>query len=303
MNCTHVWNYEQALAYLFPDLERTMRLTDFGVNTRPDGRMAFRTLLPLSPETLWDGPPAADGQMGCVLKLYREWQLSGDTEWLRGLWPQAKRALEWAWEPGAWDADRDGMMEGEQHNTYDVEFFGANTMVGTLYLGALKAAALMAEALGDDTAATRFREVYESGRRRYDATLWNGEYYEQQVRVVGVPPDAPSNEDWHPSPIKPGEAQPRYQYGPTRCSGSSSAAWWGSVTCSPGTAYARRCAPCSSTTGGGGWIRTPAASARTRSTTKRACCSAPGRGAAGRPTPSRTPTRCGPASSTRSPRT
>ena len=111
MDCTHVWNYEQTLAHLYPALERTMRRTDFQYNTRPTGRMSFRTLLPVTSGALWDYKPAADGQMGSVLKLYREWQLSGDTEWLRGLWPQAKRALEWAWEPGAWDADRDGMME------------------------------------------------------------------------------------------------------------------------------------------------------------------------------------------------
>ena len=97
MNCTHVWNYEQALAYLYPALERTMRETDFAINTRDDGDMAFRTALPLEPVVLWDFKPAADGQMGCVMKLYREWQLCGDTEWLRRLWPEAKRALEFAW--------------------------------------------------------------------------------------------------------------------------------------------------------------------------------------------------------------
>ena len=41
------------------------------------------------------------------------------------MWPNAKRALEFAWK--YWDADKDGVMEGEQHNTYDIEFFGANT--------------------------------------------------------------------------------------------------------------------------------------------------------------------------------
>jgi uncharacterized protein (DUF608 family) len=214
MDCTHVWNYEQTLAHLYPALERTMRQTDFRFNTRPTGRMSFRTLLPVASGELWDYKPAADGQMGCLLKLYREWQLSGDTEWLRALWPQAKRALEWAWEPGSWDADRDGVMEGEQHNTYDIEFFGPSTMTGTLYLGALKSGAAMAEAVGDDKAAARFLEVYQSGRRKYDALLWNGEYYEQRVEVHAVQADAMSREDWHPSPIKPGEAQPRYQYGP-----------------------------------------------------------------------------------------
>jgi non-lysosomal glucosylceramidase len=213
MDCTHVWNYEQALAYLYPSLERTMRETDFQVNTRPNGRMSFRTWLPASSGELWDYKPAADGQMGCVLKLYREWQLSGDTEWLRGLWPQAKRAIEWAWEPGSWDADGDGVMEGEQHNTYDIEFFGPNSMMGSLYLGALKAGALMAEAVGDAEMAARCRQTYESGQKNYDALLWNGEYYEQRVEVRTIHQDGQSREDWHPSPIKPGESEPRYQYG------------------------------------------------------------------------------------------
>ena len=47
MNCTHVWNYEQALAFLFPELERSMRVTDFKHNLHGDGGMSFRTLVPV----------------------------------------------------------------------------------------------------------------------------------------------------------------------------------------------------------------------------------------------------------------
>ncbi len=184
MNCTHVWNYAQALPFLFPALERSVRETDFLHNTRPDGDMAFRTLLPLQ-GNLWNFKPAADGQMGTILKVYREWLQCGDREFLSRMWPAVKRALEYAWSPGGWDADQDGVMEGEQHNTYDIEFHGPNTMMGTLYLGALRASEQMARALGHDDEAERYRKVYEKGRAKLHDLLWNGEYYRQMVLKPG----------------------------------------------------------------------------------------------------------------------
>ncbi|MEM2598285.1 MAG: GH116 family glycosyl hydrolase [Thermoproteota archaeon] len=179
MNCTHVWNYEQTLAHLFPSLERTMRLTDFLNNTDENGNMAFRTLVPLS-GARWRFKPAADGQMGCLMKLYREWKLSGDDEFLRMLWPNAKKALEYAWK--TWDKDCDGLMEGEQHNTYDIEFYGPNPMVSSLYLGALRAAEEMAKHLGDSESAEKYKEVFEKGRENFSKLLWNGEYFVQRFQ-------------------------------------------------------------------------------------------------------------------------
>lgn len=205
MDCTHVWNYEQSLAHLYPDLERTMRYTDFQVNTAADGRMEFRTLLPLSPETLWGGPPAADGQMGCVLKLYREWRLSGEDGFLRELWPHAKRSLQYGWSK--WDRDRDGVMEGEQHNTYDIEFYGPNTMMGTLYLAALRAAARMADHLGEPEFAAECRRTAERGAPLYDR-LWNGEFYIQEVR----PPDEPAQGLGEGTQSVQPSGEVRYQY-------------------------------------------------------------------------------------------
>lgn len=207
MNCTHVWNYEQALAFLFPDLERSMRATDYTHNMRADGSMAFRTLVPVG-RAQWNFKPAADGQMGTVMKLYREWQLSGDDALLRDLWPKAKRALEYAWV--AWDADRDGVMEGEQHNTYDIEFFGPNTMTGTLYLGALAAGEAMALAAGDRSAAETYRRVRESGQTKLES-LWNGDFYVQRVPTVERARELERGEPGMAKAIKDGQI--RYQYG------------------------------------------------------------------------------------------
>jgi len=182
LNCAHVWNYAQSLAFLFPSLERTMRETDFLNNLRPDGAMMFRTSLPLGSGVLWDFKPAADGQLGRIISLYRDWQISGDTAWLKKLWPQAKKALDYAWK--GWDADRDGLLEGEQHNTYDIEFYGPNSMLSGFYLGALKAGTAMAMAAGDVSSAKAYLALFNRSREAYDATLWNGEYYVQKYDKV-----------------------------------------------------------------------------------------------------------------------
>jgi non-lysosomal glucosylceramidase len=205
MNCTHVWNYEQALAHLFPDLERSMRMTDFEVNTDERGDMAFRTKLPLL-LTRWQFRPAADGQLGTVMKLYREWKLSGDRTFLESLWPHARRALEFAWEQ--WDKDKDGILEEEQHNTYDIEFLGWTTMTSSFYLGALRAGEEMARSLGDDARADAYRAIFEKGRRKIDGELFNGEYYVQKYDHEKVK---------------------RYQYGPGCLSDQLLGQWFATV--------------------------------------------------------------------------
>ncbi|MCD6351615.1 MAG: hypothetical protein J7M26_05805, partial [Armatimonadetes bacterium] len=158
-SCTHVWNYAQALPYLFPALQRSMREAEWEYSMLDDGFVCFRMPLPLGTRGTDSFHPCADGQMGAVMQAYREWQISGDDEWLRAIWPRARKALEFAWK--YWDADRDGLMEGMQHNTYDMEFYGPNTMMGSLYLGALRAAEEMARYLGEEEKAAEYRELYE----------------------------------------------------------------------------------------------------------------------------------------------
>ena len=180
-SCTHVWNYEQATAFLFGSLARGMREIEFAHATRDDGHMSFRVLLPLGDHATEWGLAAADGQMGCLMKLYRDWQLSGDDALLRRLWPRARAAIAFCWLPGGWDADRDGVMEGCQHNTMDVEYYGPNPQMGIWYLGALRAAAAMADHLGDADFAAECRDLADRGSAWIDANLFNGEYYEHQV--------------------------------------------------------------------------------------------------------------------------
>ena len=210
--CTHVWNYAQALPYLFPALERSIRDADYKYNLTDAGHMTFRMPLPLGTVASGKFHPAGDGQMGGILKVYREWLICGDDDWLRNIWSRVKMALEYAWK--FWDADKDGVMEGVQHNTYDIEFYGPNTMMGTFYLGALRAAEEMARYLGESEKADEYRAVFESGKKWMDEHLFNGEWYTQEVR-----PEAKEHAS-HDSKISlGGQARdplknwPKYQYG------------------------------------------------------------------------------------------
>ncbi len=182
-SCTHVWNYAQALPFLFPQLERSMREADYRYNLRPDGGMAFRLQLPLGSER-WSFRPCADGQFGGVLKAYRDWKVCGDTEWLRRLWPAIQQSIEFAWSEtneDRWDPDRRGILTGRQHHTLDMELFGPNAWLTGFYLGALKAAAEMAAYLGEPERAADYRSLFERGKAWADRHLFNGEYYHQLI--------------------------------------------------------------------------------------------------------------------------
>lgn len=181
-NCLHVWNYETTTHYLFPQMAHSLRKAAFGYSQDAQGGMRFRQLLPDGKQRF--GYAAADGQMGQIIKTYLDWQLSGDTAWLREYWPKVKLALFYAWIPGGWDASRRGVLDGVQHNTYDVEFYGPNPLCGIYYLGALRAAEEMAHVVGDQEARATYRDLYDKGRRWIDANLFNGEYYIQQVRSM-----------------------------------------------------------------------------------------------------------------------
>ena len=182
-NCTHVWNYEQTLAYLFPSLERSMRETEFQKETDKEGKMSFRAFHAFPGTISWDAVEAAsDGQCGSIMSLYREWKLSGDTDWMNAQYPGAKRALDYA--ISVWDKDRDGVTESKQHNTYDISFYGPNPLSGIMYLAALKAGTRLAEAAGDYESAEKYRILYEKGRVTLDKTLWEGDYYVQRLEDV-----------------------------------------------------------------------------------------------------------------------
>lgn len=176
--CTHVWSYAQTIAWLFPSLERSARRAEYLLETDAAGAQKFRG------NRIFGGPawfmgPAVDGQLGTFLRLHREWRFSGDDVFLSELWPAASRSLEYALVE--WDRDGDGLLDGELHNTYDIEFHGTEPLANSMLLAALRAGIRMAEHLGEHERARRWSDRADRVATAMDEQLWNGEYYRQVV--------------------------------------------------------------------------------------------------------------------------
>ncbi len=182
-SCTHVWNYAQALPYLFPALERTLRDQELKWSMDEQGHVAFRSALPTGPAA-HTRHAAADGQLGGIMKVFRDWQIWGDRSWLEERYPLARRSLEYCIR--TWDPEEQGALFEPHHNTYDIEFWGADGMCTSFYLGALQAMAAMAQYLGNTGDTERYGALAEKGRIYCDKHLWNGEFYIQKVQVKGL---------------------------------------------------------------------------------------------------------------------
>jgi uncharacterized protein (DUF608 family) len=171
--CGHVYQYAHAAARLFPELERDLHeRVDFGLAQMRDGAIHFRGE--------FNDIPAIDGQSGYVLRALREHQMSEDDAFLRRNWPKVRLAMEWLIRK---DGDGDGLIESNQHNTLDTDWFGKVSWLSGLYLAALAAAVEMAKEVGDTQFETKCQTILEAGRRNIVDQLFEGGYFVNRVEA------------------------------------------------------------------------------------------------------------------------
>jgi uncharacterized protein (DUF608 family) len=213
-SCTHVWNYAQAIPHLFPALERTLRHTEFEESQNKAGHQTFRSNLPVRPVE-HGFHAAADGQMGGIMKVYRDWRISGDDAFLKDMYPKVKASLDYC--INTWDPRRVGLIEEPHHNTYDIEFWGPDGMHNSFYLGALNAFIAMSEYLGEDAVA--YKDLVAKGKTYTESELFNGEYFIQKIQWSGLKaPDPTKMVSWTVNYSDEAKKLlekegPKYQYG------------------------------------------------------------------------------------------
>ena len=83
-----------------------------------------------------------------------------------------------------WGRDGDGLLAGELHNTYDIEFHGIDPLANGMYLAALRAGSRMAAHLGEPARAREWSARADHVAAAMDEVLFNGEYYRQVIDDV-----------------------------------------------------------------------------------------------------------------------
>ncbi len=226
-SCTHVWNYAQAICHLFPELERGLRETEFFNSQNSEGHQTFRASLPIG-DTEHEFHAASDGQLGGIIKLYREFIISGDVNWLRRFWDKAVSSMNYC--ISTWDKNKEGVLKEPHHNTYDIEFWGADGMCTSFYIGALKSMVEMGKILGEET--NEYEDLMQKGIKYLADELYNGEYYYQKVQWDGLEAKLPEIGDTGVNDKITSDAfdfvqkyGPKYQYG-TGCISDGVLGFW-----------------------------------------------------------------------------
>lgn len=166
-NCTHVYQYAQAMSRIFPELERdTRERVDLGI-----GFDETKGIISIRGEKTG---PSIDGQAGTILRIYREHLMSKDYSFLKKNWPKIKKAVIFLMRQ---DRNKDGMEDTPMENTLDALWHGEIAWIVGLCIAGVRAGQAMAEEMNDKDFAQQCSQYVEKGSRNMEEYLFNGEYF------------------------------------------------------------------------------------------------------------------------------
>lgn len=164
-------------ALFFPDLEK-QEILQFAHAQRPSGYIPHdlgkkRLDMPSDGTTFY---PWKDLNTKFILTCYRDYLWTQDKMFLKRLYPNIKRAIEWI---NAQDKDDDSLPENDGlDQTYDTwEFHGVNSYTSSIYLTSLLALEKMAQIMQDKKTEEMARQRFNQARKSFIEKLWSGRYF------------------------------------------------------------------------------------------------------------------------------
>jgi uncharacterized protein (DUF608 family) len=223
--CTHVYNYAQGLCFLFPAMDRSIIETELNEGLDSSGHQNYRQALPIRPGQNDETTPMADGQLGGLMNMYRDWRISGNDKWLKVLYPKARISLDYCIQ--TWDPDLKGLVSESHFNTYDIAFYGPDGMCTSIYLGALEAMIQMGTYLQEDVSL--YQSLLDKGKKAMESQLFNGQYFDQIIQTTGLHQPPQNGHSWPEAKAIFAQEGPPYQYGKGCLSDGVIGAWFARV--------------------------------------------------------------------------
>ena len=180
-SCTHVLHYEQAMGRIFPDVTSDMReKVDYGIAFDDKiGYIKYRAEYGYGHHYGFDH--AVDGHAGTILRMYREYTMNSDKDFLVRNWTKVKKSIQCLIDQDTRETGKaDGIIEERQYNTLDRVWHGKVPWISGLYNSVLLAGVEMAKDMNEPELAKKYADIAAKGKVSL-GKLYDGEYFIQHV--------------------------------------------------------------------------------------------------------------------------
>lgn len=111
-----------------------------------------------------------------VMMVCRDYFWTGDRDYLASMWPHVLRAMDFT---QSLDTNGDGLPDRDTgFQTYDQwKMRGTPSYIASLWIGALRAAVVVAQAMGKTDQEGAWKSTLSTASANFDRMLFNGDYY------------------------------------------------------------------------------------------------------------------------------
>lgn len=163
---------------LFPELQQsTMRIHKKLQHPGGEIRHSFRKSMSEYIPAVAGVSERLDLHSQYVVMVMRDFFWTNDKAYLQEFWPSIRKALDYVLSERDLNGDQQPDMTGIMSSYDNFPMYGMAAYIQSQWLAALASAIEGAKVMGDKQAESKYRGVFEKGKKLAEEKLWNGKYF------------------------------------------------------------------------------------------------------------------------------